>query len=1200
MRLKTLELQGYKSFATRTVFHFDAGITAIVGPNGSGKSNVADAIRWVLGEQSYTALRVKKTEDLIFSGSDSRPRLGLATVTLVLDNSDGWLPVDFLEVTITRRASRDGQNEYLLNGNRVRLRDITELLATGGLGQRTYLHIGQGLVDATLSLRPEERRALVEDAAGIGLHHARRAEALSRLDATQANLVRLHDIVSEIEPRLKQLERQAERARVHQAISTNLRELLRTWYGYRWRQAQQNQRQARQKEEHDRSAVEAQARKLEEIASELSHLIGRQSAVRMQIGEWHHQSSALHREAETLQRELAVGEERLRLLNAQHNELLGEIEGLESSRHEMQDKTEQLRATLTQAEQDLQAAQQRTSALDARLEEERSKRKDLLERQTQWEERARRLADQIVSRSARLQHLREEIAQLERETTHAAAAYDAHLRERAAIEKQLEEKTRAAQELEGALGSLRRHIEEQSQIVQQVEQRLATEKEELDTCRRQLEALRARHDLLNKMQRDLSGYYEGVRSVLSAAHQGKLRGVLGTAVQLLHVPIQLEVAIETALGNHLQDVVVETWADAEAAVEYLKATQSGRATFLPLDTIHPSKAITLTWHDSKVLGVGSVLVTCEERLRPVLQLLLGRTVVVEDLPTARQVLRSIQGNFQIVTLAGELVRSGGSITGGSVGREKSAGLLTRQREWLELPSAIQVQQATEKRLLQHLEERRAELTQMQAALQQMRRDHAALEAQHHTLELESAALTREMDRIVQAAEWQHGLMERAQAKRAELIHLVEQITAEIERLKEEQLNARSEVAQLARESASLSQEALLAEMSQAQTVLTAAQGRIERQRAILEGVVTALNEIEHRLATRRARSEELAQAISLLTTELDGQRERLTHLTEQIGALNALIAPAEQELEALAQRQSTLEEEERRQRERLRHMESEHTRAVLELTRCQDELRSLQRQIESELGLVDISLSEDLNGQPPLPLHPLVSTLPLVDELPEDLEAEIRDLRVQLSQLGTVNLNAPQEYEEVRARYEFLSGQVNDLEQAAANLRRVIAELDQLMERDFLATFREVSREFKAYFKRLFNGGDADLVLTDSENISQTGIDIVARPPGKRARTLAMLSGGERALTAVSLIFALLKVRPTPFCTLDEVDAMLDETNVGRFRQVLEELSHQIQFIVITHNRHTVEAAKTIYGISMGKDTVSRVISLQLEDVGRR
>ncbi|MGC8879097.1 MAG: chromosome segregation protein SMC [Anaerolineae bacterium] len=1200
MRLKTLELQGYKSFATKTVFHFDSGITAIVGPNGSGKSNVADAIRWVLGEQSYTALRVRKTEDLIFSGSDSRPRLGLATVTLVLDNSDGWLPVDFLEVTITRRASRDGQNEYLLNGNRVRLRDIAELLAAGGLGQRTYLHIGQGLVDATLSLRPEERRALVEDAAGIGLHHARRAEALSRLDATHANLVRLRDIVSELEPRLKHLERQAERARAHQVISTNLRELLRTWYGYQWHQVQQKLHQARQSEERNRLAVETQAHKLEEIVSETSRLISQQSTVRMQIGEWHRQSSTLHGEAETLQRELAVGEERVHLLSAQHDEMLSEIKALERSRREILDKIERLKVTLTQSEKELQAAQRRVSELDARLEEERNKRKELLERQTRWEQRVRQLADQILSRSTRLQHLQEQIAQLERESAQAVAAYDTHLRERRTIEQELHGKNRAVQKLERGLESLHRHAEEQSQIVQQMEQRLATTKEELDTCRRRLEALRARHDLLTKMQRDLAGYYEGVRSVFSAANQGKLQGILGTVAQLLHVPVPLEVAIETALGSHLQDIVVETWANAEAAIEYLKATQGGRATFLPLDTVYPSRPITLPGHDSNVLGVGSTLVTCEERLQPVLQLLLGRTIVVEDLATARRVLRSIQGNFQIVTRAGELVRSGGSVTGGSVGRERGTGLLTRQREWVELPSAIQAQQAAEKRLLQRLEEYRADLAGAQTALQQMRQEGTELEAQLRVLERESATLVREMERVMQAAEWQHNLAERAQAKRAELIQLVEKVAAEIEQLKEEQLNAQSHFERLAEEAAILSHETLLAEISQAQTSLTAAQGQVERQRAVLEGNIAALNEVESRLNSRRARTEELAREIALLTAQLDGQRGRLAHLTEQINSLNNLIAPAEAELEELAKRQSALEEEERRQRERLRHGENEHTRSALELTRCQDELRSLQREIESELGLVDISLSEDINAQRPLPLHPLVSTLPVVEEIPEDLEVEIRGLRVQLSQLGTVNLNAPQEYEEVRTRYEFLKGQINDLEQAAANLRRVIAELDRLIERDFLATFHAVSREFKAYFRRLFNGGDADLVLTDPQNISQTGIDIIARPPGKRARTLAMLSGGERALTAVALIFALLKVRPTPFCTLDEVDAMLDEANVGRFRQVLEELSHQIQFIVITHNRHTVEAAKTIYGISMGKDTVSRVISLQLEEIERQ
>ncbi|MCS7260474.1 MAG: chromosome segregation protein SMC [Anaerolineae bacterium] len=1200
MRLKMLELQGYKSFANRTIFHFDAGITAIVGPNGSGKSNVADAIRWVLGEQSYTALRIRKTEDLIFSGSDSRPRLGLATVTLVLDNHDGWLPVDYVEVTLTRRASRDGQSEYLLNGNRVRLRDITELLAASGLGQRTYLHIGQGLVDAILSLRPEERRALVEDAAGIGLHHARRTEALARLDATQANLVRLHDILGELEPRLKQLERQAERARTHQVISANLRELLRTWYGYQWCQAQRQLHQARQTEERHRLTVEAQAQKLENLVSEMAHLTARQNALRIQIGEWHRQSSALHTEAEILRRELAVGEERVHMLNVQRDELLRDIEALERSREALQDKMARSQTALVQATELLQSAQQRIRELDTQLEQERARREELAERQRRAEQYTRQLADQLLNRNAQLQHLQEQIAQVEREAIQAAAARDAYLQECLAIEEQLHAKIRAYDELEGVIADLHRRIEEQSHYIHEMERQLAAAREEHEACRRQLDALQARYDLLNKMQRELTGYYEGVRAVLTAAEKGRLRGVLGTVAQLLRVPPPLELAIETALGAHLQNIVVATWADAEAAIAYLKTTRRGRATFLPLDTIHPPKPIILSCHDNRVLGVASALVTCAEQLQSVLQLLLGRTIVVEDLSTARRILRSLLGSFQIVTLAGELVRSGGSITGGSAEGERGAGLLRRQREWFELPSAIQTRQATEQELSRRLEQCRADLIQAQAALQRMRQEATELETQRRVLEHESAALRHEMERTRQAAEWQCDLAKRAHAKHAELIQRAEHLVAEIEQLKQEHHKAQSASEQLAQEAAMLTQETWLTEMAQAQAVLTAAQVQVERQRALLEGDMAALDEANSHLKSRQARVEVLAHEIALLTAQLDGQRERLTHLAEQIRALGALITPAEAELEDLIGCQSMLEEEERRQREHLRHLESEHARSTLELTRCQDALRSLRRQIESELGLVDISLSEGVNGQPPLPLHPLVSALPIVDEIPEDLETEIRNLRVQLSQLGSVNLNAPEEYEEVRTRYEFLRSQIDDLEQAAANLRRVVAELDQRVEHDFLATFHAVSREFKAYFKRLFNGGDADLVLTDPQNVAQTGIDIIARPPGKRARTLAMLSGGERALTAVALIFALLKVRPTPFCTLDEVDAMLDEANVGRFRQVLEELSQQTQFIVITHNRHTVEAAKTIYGISMGKDTVSRVISLRLEEAGCR
>ncbi|GAB4535266.1 MAG: chromosome segregation protein SMC [Anaerolineae bacterium] len=1198
MRLKTLELQGYKSFATKTVFQFDQGITAVVGPNGSGKSNVADALRWALGEQSYSTLRGKKTEDMIFSGSDGRARLGMAQATLVLDNSDGWLPVDFTEVTIVRRAYRDGQNEYLLNGNRVRLRDINELLAASGLSRRTYTVIGQGLVDAALSLRAEERRMLFEEAAGITLHRSKRADALQKLDATQSNLLRVHDIVTEIEPRLRYLERQAERAAQHQKISTQLKDLLYVWYGYRWGQGQQRLHEARLAATRSQRALDAHLEKLERIGQQIAGLRKRQTELRAQLGEWHRISSHLHNEAETLQRDLAVGEERARLLSAQREELLSEIEPLQVTLKATEERVANDRAGVAHIEQELEAVRSQVEQLRARLGAHHAERQALLDRQSQAESEARELAGRIAGHQARIAQLNERRAQLGQETIESQNAIAAHRQRQAVLQEQLAEKDASLQKLAADLEALETQKDEQLRIIQKLGDRAGELEEEIASGRRRLEALQARQDLLSRMQQDLAGFYEGVRAVLKATRdKSALGGVIGTVAQLLRVPTDLETAIETALGGHLQDIVVETWADAERAIAHLKATHSGRATFLPLDTLRPPEPIQAP-DTPGVLGIASDLVAYDGRLAPVARLLLARTLVVEDLPAARRALASMRGGFQIVTRAGELVRSGGSVSGGSVSRDKAGGgFLAREREWRELPATIAEQEKQQQALQSQLEENLQDQANHQAIIEELTHHQARLQAALATLQQERESVTREIERAEEAIQWQQSLLARLEGEQTDLDQREEHLQGEIDEFQRAQTRAQELAHELASQASHLSAEALLTGLSQAQTELAIIEGRLESQRAIQESHEASLTELKARIRAKERRAEELLQERESLLAHLAAQREQVSHLNDQIIEITARIEPAEQELSAMEEQQSALEAKESQNQQMRHRLDTEHSRLSLEFRRRQDELDILRRQIEDDLGLVEVELSEDQVGQPYLPLHPLISQLPSVEELPEGVENDVRRLKLQLGRLGSINPNAPKEYDELRARHQFLTSQMADLEKAATDLRQVITELDRLMEHEFSETFEAVAREFRGYFKRLFGGGEARLVLTDPENIADTGVDIVARPPGKRPQSLNMLSGGERALTAAALIFALLKVSPTPFCVLDEVDAMLDEANVGRFRQELQELAKEIQFIVITHNRRTIEAANTIYGVSMGDDSVSRVISLKLDEV---
>jgi len=1029
MRLKRLELQGYKSFANRTEFVFPGGITAIVGPNGSGKSNIADAIRWALGEQSLRALRGKTTQDMIFSGGKRRARAGMAEVLLTLDNSDGWLPVDYTEVTIGRRAYRSGESEYLLNGNRVRLRDLNQILAESGLSQRTYAVIGQGLVDTALSLRPQERRALFEEAAGIAVYRAQREEAAARLDETERNLERVRDILSEVEPRLRRLEQQVARFEEHERLTTHLNRLQRTWYGYQWGQAQRALQVAQKRVRRLEQDLADRQAEVEALSVSLSELRRRQTELRSHLRDLYRQTADLHDRADTAQRELATLTERSRLLVAQREEILRELEPLRAQR---------------------EAQVQRVEAARERLEELRAQMEDAERRLATLQKKYDRLREQAERRTA----------------------------QRVQIQKQIE-----------ALLAREAELETQRNVLQAEEVRLETEQA-----------------LLAHLRDEGTGPGRGARSLIRAA----LAGADGMLTARIEVSEEWEEAIEAALGTAAHALIVRDWDVVAEARRRLPPDE--RVILLPRDDLR-SFPLDVPAGTLRAADV----VSCDPQLQPAVEALLGTTLLVDDLEAAHALAARLPPGSRCVTRAGEVVTAEGVVILGKEG----AGALAQERAWQELPQK-----------LRSVRRRREEL---EAEIQEARR--------------------------------------KAEALRTAL--------QEIER--------GSNVA------AEALAEAEAVPLSEARTTLAVVRQSLENQRLLLQRELSTLERIKAQIAAREERAGQLA-------AEYEATQERLTQLREETEAFEqqrtearARIGPAEAELSRLGEEETRLTQAEQEARERMRRVESLLNAARVELARRQDHLSRLQERIGEELGLVELEVAEQVTAQTPLPLRPLVSPLPVVEVLPEGLQEEIQRLKSRLHRLGPVNPNAPQEYAETEKRYRFLSEQIADLEAASNRLRGVIADLDRMMERAFQETFEAVAAAFQETFTRLFNGGTARLELTDPDDLLSTGVEIVARPPGKRLQSLALLSGGERALTAAALIFAILRVRPTPFCVLDEVDAMLDEVNVARFRAMLEELSSQTQFIVITHNRGTVEAADTVYGVSMGSEGISQVVSLRME-----
>lgn len=1190
MRLKRLELYGYKSFASRTVFEFGEGVTAVVGPNGCGKSNIADAMRWVMGEQSYRSLRAQTTEDMIFAGSRKRARLGMAEVIITLDNSDGWLPIDYTEVTIGRRAHRSGENEYLLNGQRVRYRDLLDLLGSGGLGRSAYTVIGQGMVDAALALRPEARRALFEEAAGIAPHLRKREESLTRIEETERNLERVSDILNEIRSRAGSLRRQAERAEEYLLLTHDLQELQRIWYGFRWQQSSHRIQQAAERLKQEEERLQAQRVYVQGLQDKRVQVEQAQARQRLVIEKLLERQAALREESTRLQRELAVAAERRRLFRQQRESLVAELQSLASRRDILQQEIE--RTTRDLAEQEALYTAGRTELESARadLDSLNSSRRDVEKQSAAEQQRLNHLTTTLSDHRARAEQAGERIRGLVAEQEEARAAL-ADLEERL---KALEAQGDKLAEQESALAQSQAELQQRQAGT---EAEITATRDGLEQAEEAAAGLRAernrlvnRYETLGRLRQELGGYYPGVREVLNP--RAGLSGLLGTVANLMQVPAELEEAIESALGPRLQNIVAERWENAEAAIDHLKRTRSGWATFLPLDTLRTRRPVRLS-SGAGVVGVASALVRFEERLRPVYELLLGSVVVVDDLACARRLLGERTGASLFVTLGGETVQPTGAVSGGT--RQQTSNLLQQEREWRDLPEQIK---AAEDNLAEALQAYAAE----QARLSELRTSLKELERQFGKLRLDREAAHRAVNQHAQEVrdlqreqKWRQTRLDQASTEVEQQRQRESSLKAKLGELGQQQLEITARLSELQEQLGAINDEGLRQRAAELETRVAVAERTVHSQRTLLSSHRNSLAQVEQQLVDKQTQDGQLEASLQELAADETRAGGQLAELEKRLKEFDEQVQPARQKVRDLEREERDIERQHNQAMERLREAELGFNRTILDRDRCKEDQTALAREIGNELGPID--LPEIFSHQLRLNLGDDVVELPMVETLPPGLEEEIRQLRARMRRMGQVNPDAPREYEQLLDRQTFLQGQAADLRGAIASLREVIDELDTLIERDLMQTFRTVNTVFGQYFQKLFNGGSAQLILTDPENISTTGVDIIAHPPGKRPQNLALLSGGERSLTAVALMFALLQANPVPFCFLDEVDAALDEANVGRFRDLLLETARSTQFVVITHNRNTIESALTIYGISMGEQGISQCISMKLEDV---
>ena len=1179
MVFKELEIQGFKSFPDKVKITFDAGVTGVVGPNGSGKSNLSDAVRWVLGETSSRQLRAAgKMEDVIFGGTRRRSAMGFASVRLTLDNTGHTLDVDADEVTIGRKYYRSGDSEYTINGQVCRLRDVYELLLDTGIGRDGYSVIGQGRIAEIVAAKSSERREIFEEACGIAKYRYRKTEAERRLAAAGENLERLRDILGELESRVGPLEKESAKAQKFLELSEQRKTLEVTLWTdsvHRARDTVRQQVRDYETAQADYERFDGEAKAAEQEAEE----------IRMQAQQLTIAVERLNGDIRSITEQISGSDSRIAVLE---NDILRNEESIAS-----------LRSEIEAGEQDgaeADAALQRHRAVAAKMEAEGEK---LAAEIDALNAELEQLADASNASGARKDTLRAEITDLTAKRTEAqvaqaaAEAAEETARHRLpALEQAVQEGTdqweTARQDLTDTIRYREMLTENEKQLANVrsgLELKLKNRKaalDEADTAEqrlgRELDAARQRLSVLRELEKNMDGYQNSVKAVMRAAGARRLRGIIGPVSAILKVEPGCEVAVETALGAALQNIVVENEAAAKAAIALLRSDNAGRATFLPLDTVQPG---VFRGRLSGTARLASSLVQADARYDNIVSNLLGRIIVVEDINEASRVARDNGFRSRVVTMDGQVINAGGSFTGGSV--QRSAGLFTRKQEMEELriraaklqKDCLAAQEKTDQ-CKEQVDALQAELTataseQITAANDRVRAEaeQKRLEAAAAQLETARNARRQEIDTLQAALADSRAKAEDAAKLQAELTAKIDRRTAEMSRI------AEGDDSFLTRQNA-LAQDLSAKRLEQ-----------VTRQKDA-ELAYSQIAALEQRARDAAARRASLEESVAALAARSDACRAEIADIRQTRADSQTTIAQKEAEIREATQKRLARQQAETETLARARTAADSREEMSREMAR----LAERKAAAESEYDQTVAKLWDEYQ----LSVSQAEALCVEFDSLPA-LRAQVADLRGKIRALGNVNVSAIEEYKEVKARYDALVTQVTDVEESRNELSRMISKLSAQMREIFTDSFRAINENFGRVFAELFGGGEASLMLEDESDVLSSGIGIRVAPPGKVIKNLEALSGGEQALVAISIYFAILAVNPAPFCILDEIEAALDDANVVRFAQYLRRVSDKTQFIVITHRRGTMEAANVLYGVTMQEDGVSKLLKLDLEQV---
>ena len=1181
MYLKRLEMQGFKSFADKTVLEFMPGITSVIGPNGSGKSNISDSIRWILGEQSMKSLRGSKTQDIIFAGTQNRKSLGFAEASLIFDNTDGALPIEYSEVTITRKIYRSGETGYYINKVPCRLKDVVELFMDTGIGRDGYSIIGQGKIDEILSNKSEDRRHIFEEAAGIVKYRTRKEETEKKLEQTKLNLLRINDILTEIEGNLEPLQLQADKAKKYLNYKEELKNIEVGLFIYNIEKYKENLKKLVEDEDVMKNTLNQEEGKLEKIKFSKEELKDSIDEIITQIEKMQNIGFESQKEIEKLNSNINVSEAKIQN-NIENNErykseiieLAEKIANLKNELEQKQYKKDNLKQNKEKFEKELNEKEAELKKITEKLttkELEIEKIKKQLEEDT---DSKYELQSQVSMQIANYENLEQRQIQLKQENLNAISELDR-------VRMSKEDIAKEFYEIEANRNKILKAIEEIQNKKQEIDNKLKQFDLKIQEDTNDLRMKQSRCNFLIETEKEKEGYQKSVKSLLLDCEKTKElgKGMHGVLANIISVPNEYEVAIEMCLGASLQNIVTETEEDAEKLVEHLKKNNLGRASFLPITSVKGKKLDNIKGKKIGIIGIASDLVSYNKKYEQIILNLLGRTVVVDNMQNAINVAKENQYSFRIITVEGDVINPSGAITGGSVAK-KTINILGRSREIEELQKQI----TKLKTKIQKAEKEKEEYINSSESIldeaQNLEKSLQEYEIKYATEKQKIETINQNIESIQKRIEQYKTQLSKNEESKAEILESKLQNQSKIEEITKSNEERQKIIAEFS--NSNKESQKYIDDLNLDITNLKISVSSFNESEASIEEMTEIINkEIE----THNKNKENKKLQIEMSEKENIQLKDEIQNFKQEIEKVKLQVTNSDEHVEKLKQ-------ERIEKNEKLSKKEDEQTAEF----KIIEDLKAQITKLEVKKNKVEEDITDIINKM--WEEYELTPNNVEDYKKPENIsltQRKVEQLRSDIKELGSINVDAIDEYKNLKSRYDFMCEQRLDLEDTMAKLRKVIQDMLEIMKEQFREKFEIINKNFGEVFRELFGGGVAEVTLTDTENILECGIDITVQPPGKKLQNMTLLSGGEKALTAIALLFAILKINPAPFCVLDEIEAALDDVNVYRYAEYLKKFAKETQFLVITHRKGTMEAADTVYGVTMEEKGISKLLSIKLK-----